>query len=104
MLVALLLLVLCAASGCAAFKFVYIPCEHGQPMEEWCLAPKDQEDEIGCLTNHLQLWFGKRGLTEEQKREFKQKFRDVGGSWCCAPVSEKKAGAPHSHGFRLMTV
>ena len=74
-LAALLLLVLCAASGCAAFKFVYIPCEHGQPMEEWCLAPKDQEDEIGCLTNHLQLWFGKRGLTEEQKREFKEHVR-----------------------------
>ena len=71
-LAALLLLLLCVVSGCAAFKFVYIPCEHGQAMEEWHLAPKDQEDEIGCLTNHLSLWFGKMGLTEEQKREFKE--------------------------------
>ena len=69
---AALLLLLCVVSGCAAFKFVYIPCEHGQAMEEWRLAPKDQEDEIGCLTNHLSLWFGKMGLTEEQKREFKE--------------------------------
>ena len=42
-------------------------------------------------------------LSRAQKREFKKKFGGVGGSWCCAPVSEKKAGAPHSHGFRLMT-
>ena len=62
-------------TGCTAFKFVYIPCEQGQPMEEWCLTPKNQEDEIGCLTSHLQMWFGKRGLTEEQKRDFKEHVR-----------------------------
>ena len=42
-------------------------------------------------------------LSRPQKREFKKKFRDVGGHWCCAPRSEKENGAPHSHGFRLMT-
>lgn len=68
--VALLLL-----TGCTAFKFVYVPCEQGLEMEEWSLAPKSQEDEIGCLTNHLQLWFGKRGLTQAQKREFKEHVR-----------------------------
>lgn len=62
-------------SGCVAFKFVYIPCEQSLEMEEWSLAPKNQEDEIACLTNHLQLWFGKRGLTEAQKREFKEHVR-----------------------------
>ena len=65
----------CILAGSVAFQFVYIPCEQGQPMEEWSLHPKDQEDEIGCLTNHLQLWYGKRGLTEEQKREFKEHVR-----------------------------
>ena len=44
-------------------------------MEEWSLAPRNQEDEIGCLTNHLQLWYGKSGLTEEQKRHFKEHVR-----------------------------
>jgi len=70
------LLTLWMVTGCcAAFRFVYIPCEQGQPMEEWSLAPRNQEDEIGCLTNHLQLWYGKSGLTEEQKRHFKEHVR-----------------------------
>jgi len=63
---------------------------------------KDKVLDVGKLVGLDPLESGL--LSREQKREFKQKFRDVGGSWCCAPVSEKKAGAPHSHGFRLMTV
>jgi hypothetical protein len=55
-----------------AFKFVYIPCDQSSPMDEWHLHPKDKEDEIGCLTSHLQKWYGKAGrLTNEQKKDFK---------------------------------
>jgi hypothetical protein len=68
-------LLLCLLAGCSAFKFVYIPCEQDQPMEDWHLSPKDQEDEIACLTSHLQMWYGKRGLTDEQKRAFKEHVR-----------------------------
>jgi hypothetical protein len=70
-----LLLLVAFLSGCAAFKFVYIPCEQGLEMEEWSLRPKGQEDEIGCLTSHLQMWFGKRGLSDAQKRVFKEHVR-----------------------------
>jgi hypothetical protein len=43
-------------------------------------------------------------LSKEQRRAFKQRFGNVGGSWCCSPMDEKKQGAPHSVGFRLMKV
>ena len=35
-----LLLLVAFLSGCAAFKFVYIPSEHGLEMEEWSLRPR----------------------------------------------------------------
>ena len=73
--VAVLLVLWAGAPGAGAFKFVYIPCEQDQPMEEWCLTPRGQDDEIGCLTQRLQEWYGKRGLTEEQRAHFKEQVR-----------------------------
>ena len=73
--VAVLLILWVGAPGAGAFKFVYIPCEQDQPMEEWCLTPRGQDDEIGCLTQRLQEWYGKRGLTEEQRAHFKEQVR-----------------------------
>ena len=45
-------------------------------MDEWNLHPKDKDDEIGCLTTHLQKWYARAGrLTEDQKQNFKGHLR-----------------------------
>jgi hypothetical protein len=63
-------------NSAVAFKFLYIPCDRSAPMDEWHLYPKDREDEIGCLTTHLQNWYARAGrLTEEQKQNFKGHLR-----------------------------
>ena len=42
-------------------------------------------------------------LDDRQRRSFRNKFGYVGGSWCCAPVDEMKAGGtPRSAHFSLM--
>ena len=68
------LLLLIESSMC--FKFVYIPCEPGMPMEEWELFPKKGDDEISCLTVHLQKWFSKSGrLSDDQKAQLKEQVK-----------------------------
>jgi hypothetical protein len=55
-----------------AFKFVYVPCDMGLAMEEWELHPKNQDDALGCLTDHLQKWYGRAGaMNYRQMEEFK---------------------------------
>ncbi|EKX53349.1 hypothetical protein GUITHDRAFT_101052 [Guillardia theta CCMP2712] len=64
------------AESSMCFKFVYIPCEPGMPMEEWELFPKKGDDEISCLTVHLQKWFSKSGrLSDDQKAQLKEQVK-----------------------------
>ena len=59
-----------------AFRFVYIPCDITAPMDDWHLHPKSKDDEIGCLTMHLQNWYARAGrLSNEQKQNFKGHLR-----------------------------
>eukprot|EP00960_Hanusia_phi_P002600 75882-Hanusia_phi.AAC.4 len=70
------LLLLVLIQSCVCFKFVYIPCEHSMSMEEWELAPGKGDEEIGCLTEHLQRWFSKSGrLSEDQKSQLKEQVK-----------------------------
>jgi hypothetical protein len=56
----------------AAFKYIYIPCDRGLPMEEWELHPKNSDEALGCLTDRLQLWYGKAGtMSSGQLEQFK---------------------------------
>ena len=72
----LCLVVILSIETVMAFKFVYIPCDRSAPMDEWNLHPKDKDDEIGCLTTHLQKWYARAGrLTEDQKQNFKGHLR-----------------------------
>ena len=72
----LCLVVILSIETVMAFKFVYIPCDRSAPMDEWNLHAKDKDDEIGCLTTHLQKWYARAGrLTEDQKQNFKGHLR-----------------------------
>ena len=41
-------------------------------MEEWSLVPSKDDDQIGCLTDHLQKWYSRSGkMTHDQEKAFK---------------------------------
>jgi hypothetical protein len=55
------------------------------------------------VTNLGSLDASKGYLSSSQTSTFSKTFRYAGGSWCCAPNDDKKAGGPNSAHFRLMS-
>lgn len=37
------------------FKFVYIPAEASEPLQEWELSYKNEEDAVQCLLNRVKV-------------------------------------------------